>query len=229
MPAPLSVIIPTLNAAHLLPETAEHLLSGATDGLIRELIVSDGGSSDNIADIAKELGAVLVEGPSGRGGQIARGLDAATAPWLLVLHADTHLSETWTQAARGHMIAHTDRAGYFRLRFRAKGVAPRVVEAGATLRSQLLDLPYGDQGLLISRALLTEIGGYPGIPLMEDVAVARMLRGRLRALEATAMTSAEKYQRDGWFRRATSNIGTLVRFRLGTDPETLAKRYNSQR
>ena len=229
MPAPLSVIIPTLNAAHLLPETAEHLLAGATEGLIRELIISDGGSEDAVAGIAKELGAVLVEGPPGRGGQIARGVDAASAPWLFILHADTHLTENWTKAARDHIYTHPDKAGFFRLRFRAKGIAPRLMEFGANTRSRLLDLPYGDQGLLISRDLLTELGGYPDIPLMEDVAIAKLLKGRLRELEATAQTSAERYERDGWLRRALGNLGTIARYKLGSKPEDLAKGYNRRR
>ena len=229
MPAPLSVIIPTLNAADLLPETAEHLLSGATEGLIRELIISDGGSADTITCVAKELGATFLEGAPGRGGQVARGLEAATAPWLLILHADTHLGNDWTQAARDHMNSHADKAGYFRLRFRAKGLAPRVIELGANLRSRVFDLPYGDQGLLISRELLNEIGGYPEIPLMEDVALAKLLKGRLRELNATAQTSAERYHRDGWTRRALKNLGTLVRYRLGANPDALARRYNRER
>lgn len=225
MPALLSVVIPTLNAAHALAATAEALLSGATEGLIRDLVISDGGSTDETRQAALDLGAAWVEGPPGRGGQIARGVAASAGDWLLILHADTHLSDGWTSAARAHMTAYPDRAGYFRLSFRAQGAAPRLVAGGANLRSRLLGLPYGDQGLLISRKLLAEVGGVPDIPLMEDVALAGRLRGRLRALDALALTSAERYLADGWAGRVAGNLGTLLRYRLGADPHRLARRY----
>ena len=225
MPAPLSVVIPTLNAAEALPETAEALLSGATEGLIRDLVITDGGSEDETLLVAKELGGTWIEGPPGRGGQIARGVDASSAPWLLILHADTHLSDGWTVAALDHMNTHPDQAGYFRLAFRAEGLAPRLVAGAANLRSRVMHLPYGDQGLLISRALLAEIGGFPEIPLMEDVALADKLKGRFRRLDTEARTSADRYRRDGWLRRAAGNLGTLLRYRLGTEPEELRQRY----
>lgn len=225
MPAPLSVVIPTLNAADCLPDTANALLPGATEGVIREVVISDGGSTDATRQVARDLGALWVEGPAGRGGQIARGVAAASAEWLLILHADTHLSGGWTEATLGHMNARPGRAGFFRLRFRASGLAPRFVAGGANLRARLLGLPYGDQGLLISRALLDQVGGVPELPLMEDVALADRLRGRLDPLDAEAITSAERYLRDGWMRRVTRNLGTLMRYRLGIPPERLVRRY----
>lgn len=229
MPADLSIVIPTLNAAAALPRTADHLLEGVGSGLIRDLIVSDGGSDDETLAVAEELGAVVVRGEAGRGGQIARGVAAARAPWVLILHADTHLSEGWTAPVAAHMSNQPERAGHFRLAFRARGLAPRIVAGGANLRSRLFALPYGDQGLLVTKALLDRIGGIPDIPLMEDVALARRLgRARLTSLDATAMTSADRYQRDGWARRVISNLGTLGRFALGADPERLARRYASR-
>lgn len=225
MPAPISVVIPTLNAADALAETANALLPGIGDGLVRELVISDGGSKDRTREIARELGARFVSGPAGRGGQIARGVEAAKAPWVLILHADTHLAPDWTEAVRLHMASHPDKAGWFRLAFRSPGVAPRLVAAGANLRSRFLSLPYGDQGLFCTKALLAEIGGVPEIPLMEDVALARRLKRRLRRLPATAMTSADRYQRDGWVRRTLRNLTTLSRYFLGASPEALAKSY----
>ena len=228
MPAPIAVIIPTLNAAHALPATTEALLGGLTDGLVAELVLSDGGSKDGITDVARELGATLVTGPKGRGGQIARGVASARAPWVLILHADTHLSDGWAQAARDHIENHPDKAGWFRLGFRANGFAPRLVAGGANHRSRLLGLPYGDQGLLVARATLDEVGGVPGIPLMEDVALARRLKGRLRPLNSIALTSADRYETEGWMRRSIGNLGTLMRYLLGASPERLVARYESQ-
>ncbi len=225
MPAAISVIIPTLNAERALGETANALLPGIGDGLIRELIISDGESTDGTLEIARELGGVIVTGEAGRGGQIARGIEAARAPWLLILHADTHLSPGWTEAVRRHMAGHPDKAGWFRLRFRAEGRAPRLIEAGANLRSRYLSLPYGDQGLLVQKEVLARFGGMPDLPLMEDVALARLLRGRLVGLDAEARTSADRYERDGWFRRVARNLLTLTRYKLGADPAHLVPGY----
>lgn len=229
MSAPISVIIPTLDAAMALPETTEALLEGVTSGLVRELVISDGGSRDGIDVVARGLGAVLVSGSPGRGGQIARGIATAKGPWLLLLHADTHLAPGWAQAAHAHIAGHPGKAGWFRLRFRAEGLAPRLVEAGANLRARYLGLSYGDQGLLVSRDLLESVGGFPQLPLMEDVALARKLRHRLRPLGATALTSADRYLRDGWARRVLMNLSTLTRFYLGASPALLARQYNSRK
>lgn len=226
MPALISVVIPTLNAARHLPATAEALLAGVTEGLVAELVISDGGSTDDTALIARELGAVWVEGAPGRGAQIARGVAAAQADWLLILHADTQLSEDWTDSAAQHISRHAEDAGWFRLRFLASGLAPRLVERGANLRARFLGLPYGDQGLLISRRTLDQAGGIPALPLMEDVALARRLKGRLRPLGAEARTSADRYMETGWARRVLSNLTTLALYFMGVAPGKLAKRYD---
>jgi rSAM/selenodomain-associated transferase 2 len=227
MPAPISVIIPTLNAAHQLGATCDALLPGVTDGLVAELVISDGGSSDQTREAARELGAVWVEGPKGRGAQIKRGIAAASSDWVLILHADTHLSDSWPIAARRHLHSAPEDAGWFQLRFRAKGLAPRVIAQGANLRSQLFGLPYGDQGFLVARSVLDNLGGYPNLPLMEDVALAHAFKGRLRRLDACALTSAQRYQRDGWARRSLANLGTLARYLAGADPADLIKRYEA--
>lgn len=225
MPAPLSIVIPTLNAAEALPETADALLEGSTRGLVRELVISDGRSTDETLSVARELGAIVVTGEKGRGVQIARGVEAARADWLLILHADTHLADGWSREVAAFIAGDCRKAGYFRLRFRSKSVAARFVGAGANLRSRLFGLPYGDQGLLIHRNLLQSVGGFPDLPLMEDVALARSLKGRLVSLDAAAMTSAERYESDGWTRRSLSNLLTLARYLSGTPAEALVAGY----
>ncbi len=226
MVAPLSVIIPTLNAASALPEAATALMPGLTEGLIRDLVVSDGGSSDITLEVARGLGATIVEGSPGRGGQIARGVEAARADWLLILHADTHLGPGWAGAVWRHIDAAEIGAGYFRLAFRAEGTMPKLVAFGANLRSRWFGLPYGDQGLLLPRRLLIAVGGVPEVPLMEDVILARRLRGRIWPLDAEARTSPTRFESDGWTRRIASNLWTLVRFQMGVSPERLAREYH---
>ncbi|MDJ0820760.1 MAG: TIGR04283 family arsenosugar biosynthesis glycosyltransferase [Paracoccaceae bacterium] len=223
MRAPISVVIPTLNAEAALGPCLAALGEGLHEGLIRELIVSDGGSTDATLRLAEAAGAVIVTGPASRGGQLRRGVAAAQGEWLLVIHADSVLLEGWGEVVLSALT--TKGAHHFRLAFDAAGFAPRIVAGWANLRSWLFGLPYGDQGLLIDRASYDAVGGYPDLPLMEDVALARALRGRLRALPVTVITSAEKYQRQGWILRGARNLGTLMRYLLGADPEALAERY----
>ncbi len=224
MPAPLSIVMPVLNAASGLEKSLPALAEGLEGGLISELILSDGGSTDATAEIAAAAGALWVKGARGRGGQIARGIAAAKSPWVLVLHADTVLPPGWSDAV--HAAFRTpQQARYGWLAFDAQGFAPRAVAAWANLRSRVFGMPYGDQGLLVHQNLLDEVGGYPDQPLMEDVALARLLRGKLAPLGAIAMTSAARYQTEGWGRRGARNLTLLCRYLGGADPADLSDAY----
>ncbi len=227
MRAALSVVIPTLNVDAALSACLGALMEGLEAGVIRELVISDGGSGDATLRIADAAGAVIVRGVPSRGGQLRRGAEVAAGEWLLFLHADTGLPQGWSAAVSDHMAR--GGAGYFRLGFDAAGVMPTLVAGWANLRSRLFGLPYGDQGLLIPRALYDAVGGYPDIALMEDVAMARALRGRLSALPLRVRTSAAKYQRDGWVRRGARNLVLLLRYFAGADPTRLAARYRASK
>ncbi len=224
MRAPVSVIIPTLNARDALPGCLSALFEGVRSGVIRELILVDGGSRDGTIALGQEAGAQVIRAAPSRGGQLRAGADAARGDWLLFLHADTCLGEGWSEVVLAHLEAET-RAGYFRLRFDDGGLAARIVAGWANLRARLFGLPYGDQGLLVSRALYEARGGYGDMPLMEDVALARALRGAVGPLDAVAVTSAEKYRRQGWVRRGGRNLWTLTRYLMGVSPERLARAY----
>lgn len=226
MAAQLSIVIPTLNAELALPATLDALLPGVSAGVIRDLVVSDGGSADGTIALATEAGAEIVTGPAGRGGQLRRGAEAARGEWVLFLHADTHLPDHWVGAVMHHIAARPDRAAVFRLSFRARGPMAKITAGWANLRTRVFSLPYGDQGLLISRALYDEIAGYPDQPLMEDVAIARALKGRIVVLQDAVSTDAGRYQREGWGRRGVRNLVLLLRYLSGADPKTLAERYH---
>jgi hypothetical protein len=122
-------------------------------------------------------------------------------------------------------IAREERAGYFALRFDSTGFFPWFVAGWANLRSRIFGLPYGDQGLLISRAMYEAAGGFSDMPLMEDVALVRRLRGQLVALGAVAVTSAARYERGGWLRRGARNLWCLARYFAGVDVARLARAY----
>lgn len=217
----LSVVIPALNAAATLLATLDAL--GAAP---REVIVVDGGSTDATADLAAARGCRVVSAPRGRGGQLAAGVVAASAPWLLLLHADTRLGPDWAEAAAAHIAVAPDRAGYFRLRIDDDTPAARRLERAVAWRCRVLGLPYGDQGLLIARALLDAVGGIRPLPLMEDVDLVRRLgRARLAALPADALTSAARYRIEGYLRRSARNLAILSLWFAGVPPRLLARLY----
>lgn len=224
MRAPISVMVPTLNVEQHLGKCLASLMEGLEAGLIRELIVSDGGSTDATVEIAKAWGAEVIEGAASRGGQLARACDTAQGQWLLVLHADTCLSDGWVGPVMQHLQGSD--AGWFRLSFDDGGLAGQCVAIWANMRSRL-GLPYGDQGLLLPASLYRKVGGYPDQPLMEDVAIARALKGHLSGIEAVAVTSASRYKNQGWLRRGGRNLWILFRYFSGVSPAQLAKSYHS--
>lgn len=226
MPAPISVIIPALNAAADLPQCLDSLVPGLTASLIREVVLIDGGSTDATRAMADGAGCNVVQSSPGRAKQLISGATVARGDWFLFLHADTSLSPDWVERVNEHLEQRPDQAACFTLVFRSDARAARWLAARANRRTRWLGLPYGDQGLLISRSHYQTIGGYPDIALMEDVALVRAIgKQRLSILSAEARTSPAKYERDGWRRRAYRNAWLVLRYALGADPNELAKRY----
>lgn len=227
----ISVVIPTLNVERTLPATLSALVPGALDGIVKEVILSDGGSRDATLVIGDEAGCRTVIGASGRGGQIKRGVEAASGEWVLVLHADTVLSEGWqrevaTFVERECLRNEGPRAAAFAFRLRESGWRPWLLERVVALRCAILALPYGDQGLLIPRTLYREVGGFSDIPLMEDVDIVRRIgRNRLVMLKTTAETSAERYRRDGYVARMARNLTCLTLYFLRVPPRVISRIY----
>lgn len=231
----LSVVIPTLNSADTLTATLAALVPGSLSGLVREVVISDGGSDDATAAIADDAGAVWVPSSgANRGAQLRSGAEAARAPWLLFLHADTVLEPGWHHVVHAHISLNNVQneplpAATFQFRLDDQGVAPRTVEAAVWLRTKAFKLPYGDQGLLISRTLYDEIGGYRPVHLMEDVDLVRRIgRRRLTALPSNARTSAKRYREAGYVKRVLRNQLCLALYFLNVSPERLSHLYGSQ-
>ena len=214
----LSVIIPTLNAA---PTLALCLEAVAQAG---EIIVVDGGSRDDSVAVAGRAGARCIQAPANRGGQLHAGATAAAGDWLLFLHADTILAPAWHEAVAAHIDASPVDAACFAFRLDDRAWQARLIEAVVAVRVRLLGLPYGDQGLLISRASYERLGGFRALALMEDVDLVRRI-GRLRVLPVAALTSADRWRHDGWFRRSARNLCCLLAYRLGVSPERIARLY----
>lgn len=226
----ISVVIPTLNSESELARSLAVLVPAVVDGVVREVIIADGGSSDETARIADAVGATFVAARKGRGPQLAEGARVAKGEWLLFLHADTVLEHDWHREAE-RFIEETarsgrDQAAAFRFALDDRGFRPRYLEAMVSLRCALLRLPYGDQGLLMTRAHYDRLGGFRDLPLMEDVDLVRRIGRRdLCFLRSRATTSASRYQRGGYFRRMLRNISCLTLYYLRVPPRYIVKLY----
>lgn len=226
VPAPLSVVIPVRNEACGLPPLLADL--AVAPQLVRQVLVVDGGSDDATALVARLGGAHVLASPAGRGEQLRRGVQASEAPWLLLLHGDVRLPGGWPALLERAIGRGEGRAWAFRLAIEGNDPALRLVERAVSLRSRWRGLPYGDQGLLISRALHDRLGGLKPLPLMEDLDFALRLR-RLAwpgLLPAALRVSDRRWRRLGVWQTALANARLRRDWRRGVAPAELARRYH---
>lgn len=221
----LSVVIPTRDTG----ETFSVLLDQLSQADI-QLIISDGFSSDNTLPLAAVANANLAIGSPGRGGQLRRGASLARHEWLLFIHADCTLAENWRDLIEKHIARYPQQAGFFSLKYNSSKFGARWTELMVAWRSWSFiwgwALPYGDQGLLISRELYNEIGGYPDWPLFEDVKIVEKIGlSRIRPLGGKITTCAAKHERDGFLRRGWRNFKLLRRYKRGDTIENLQRDY----
>jgi len=224
----LSVVIPTLDAAESIGPVLDTLGRPPWAGLAGEVVVSDGGSIDRTRELAEARGAVVVAAAQGRGPQLRAGAERARGDWLLFLHADTRPQPGWAEAVADYVAApgNRRRAAAFAFKLDDASADAHRLERLVAWRCRRLGLPYGDQGLLIARAFYEELGGYRAIPLMEDVDLVRRIgRRRLDILPASAVTSAERWRREGWYRRSARNLLCLGLYFAGVRPETILRLY----
>jgi rSAM/selenodomain-associated transferase 2 len=211
--------------------TLSALVPAAVDGLVREVIVVDGGSADRTKEIVDQAGAQLFGERAERGRQLAAGAAKARFPWLLFLHADTVLEPGWERETSRFMERvdtgdHPPAAAAFRFALDDQGPKPRLLERLVALRCRLLRLPYGDQGLLLPKSLYEEIGGFSPLPLMEDVDLVRRLgRRRTVMLRSRAVTSADRFRREGYLRRSGRNLACLALYALRVPTPVIRRIY----
>lgn len=219
--------MPTLNEADSI-ESALLSVAVLPPGLEREVIVVDGGSHDDTTTRAAGLGARVIGSPRGRALQMNAGAELGTADYLMFLHADTCLTRPAGDALNQSLC---DGAvwGRFDVRLSGGRISLRLVEFAMNRRSRWTGIATGDQAIFVRGDVFRRLGGFPPIPLMEDIALSRRLK-RIAAptcLRERVITSSRKWEREGIARTIVLMWWLRWRYRLGTDPDRLAAAYYS--
>ena len=232
VPRSLGVVVPALDEER----TIRACLAAVGDSRGVEVVVSDGGSGDaTVAIVRREFSRVrVVTGPPGRGAQLNRGAAAAAADGFVFVHADCRLPQGWAAAVGAALADPGVALGCFRLHTESAGEGGGAVARWwwrlLDLRGRGLGRPYGDQALFVRREVFEAVGGFPPIPLMEDVEfVRRCLRhGRLLRLPLAVRTTARRFARRPVRARLCTATFPLL-YRLGLSPERLARWYGDVR
>jgi len=225
-PPSLSVVIPALNEVNQLPITLATL--NRTPGI--EIIVVDGGSTDETLVAARAAGVRVLAAHPPRSIQMNAGAALAEGDILLFLHADTRLPGDFEQQVGQTLSAPRVSAGAFHLAIDGSLIGLRTIERVANWRSRLLQMPYGDQALFMRRDLFWELGGFPPIPIMEDFDLVRRLkrRGRIALAPGRAQTSNRRWRRLGAIKTWLINQAIIAAYYAGVPPHRLAVWYREK-
>ena len=223
----ISVIVVALNEAAILSTTLQSI---HRDKSI-ELILVDGGSSDATIHIAKKHGAKVISAPKGRGIQLNQGAGASTGDILLFLHADTIVCPDFANLIRNTIADERCAAGAFSLQIDNPHFSFTIISYLANMRSRLFSMPYGDQGIFISRALFSKSGGFPEVPIMEDFIFVKNAQkfGKIVILPEKALTSPRRWHNIGIIRTTIINQIIVFGYKCGVKLTTLAMWYQRLR
>jgi hypothetical protein len=218
----LSVVLPVLNEAERIEKTI-----GQVQSLHTQVIVVDGGSQDRTVELARKHGAKVVSCPPGRAAQQNLGASHATGRVLLFLHADTRLPPEFEAQLFEILLDPKVVLGAFRFKTDMQAPGMRLIENAANFRSTRFRLPYGDQGFFMRRRDFLRIGGFPNVPIAEDLLLARRLAriGRIETAPGHAVTSARRWRSLGIVRTTLINYLIAGGCLLGIDPARLASLY----
>lgn len=220
------VVIPTLNSQTHLP-----ILLSQLSGHPGRVVISDGGSEDETLVLAAAHKVVFTSGYKGRGSQLARGARwSGTSDWYLFLHCDCQLPQNWAQIVADHISNTSQTAGYFQFGADTAKWQGRLMEFIVGLRNIFWHLPYGDQGLLISKDMYSALGGFKDMPLFEDVDLIDRFKAKygaraLRRFKVQMMTDVSAYERDGFKARTGRNFRLWRAYKSGKDIKALAVHY----
>ncbi|HBF43446.1 MAG TPA: hypothetical protein DDW42_07435 [Desulfobacteraceae bacterium] len=222
----VSVIIPTLNEEENIEATIRSALNEDV-----EIIVEDGGSSDDTVARAMRAGVRVEMGSRGRALQQNRGAISARGRVLLFLHGDSRLPRDYINHVFETLMDIETVAGAFRFKTNLDNPLMKVIEIMTNIRSQHLKLPYGDQGLFIRKSVFESVRGFPEVPIAEDLFLVRRLskKGRIRVAPVHVVTSARRWQTLGQLRTTLINQVILAGCFLGISPSTLAALHKVSR
>ena len=220
----LSIIIPVLNEAETLASRLDALQALRARGA--EVVVVDGGSADDSAGRAAPLADRVITAPRGRGRQMNAGAERATGELLLFLHADTVLPDLAIERIEEVMEGGA-LWGRFDVRIEGASIMLPVVAALMNMRSRLTGIATGDQTIFITREAFARVGGFPDIPLMEDIAFSSAMRRMARpaCLAEKVTTSGRRWEKHGVWRTILMMWWLRLRFWLGASPQSLAREY----
>jgi len=223
----ISVIIPVLNEARTVAVTLEALIRLSP----HEIIVVDGGSTDRTAEICQQFGVKVMVSARGRAQQMNSGAKAASGDILLFLHADTTLPNSAFDDIRLALGDSRYVGGRFDVELDGEHWMLKVIGAMINYRSRLSKVSTGDQAIFVRRFVFEQIGGYPAIPLMEDVAFCRTLRrtGEIACLKSRVMTSARRWEIDGVWRTILRMWALKLLYLAGVSPNRLKQYYADAR
>ena len=225
----ISVIVPALNEADGIVETLQALQHMRSRGV--EIIVADGGSTDNTAVLCAPLADRVIIAAAGRARQMQAGAALASGSVLWFLHADSLAPRDADRTIATALGSGKRHWGRFDVRFPHAGLLLGVVAALMNLRSRLTGIATGDQGIFVTRKLFERVEGYPQIPLMEDIAVSRRLKRHSRpaCLREKLITSARRWQTHGVLHTILVMWSLRLAYFLGASPARLARFYRPHR
>ena len=222
----LSIIIPMLNEADCLEQSLSRLFSLYWVKDHCEVIVCDGGSQDDSLEIARRYSCRIVHSATGRALQMNRGAAVASGRHLLFLHADSILPANLDGSFPDNACW-----GHFRLRLDNDALVYRMIEFAINLRSRVTRVAGGDQGLFFARDFFQSLGGFPAIPLMEDVAICKLARREAKpeVIAAALHSSSRRWQNNGVLKTILLMWSLRLAYYCGVDPVRLHRIYYPQR
>ncbi len=222
----ISIIIPALNEAETIAATLSHLKNENN----LEVIVVDGGSVDDTAELATSWGAKVIQSKPCKAVQMNTGASVANGDVLVFLHADTRLPKHFKNQILPALNQNGVAAGAFRLTIDSTTAGFRFIERMTYLRSRYLRMPYGDQALFMRKVLFEKIGGFPELPIMEDFILIRRLKrkGKIVIVPAAVVTSPRRWMHLGIFKTWLINQLIIIAYYLGFSPERLTRLYRRE-